>query len=534
MFPSGAIFMIAPHLPGNVAYLVGIVHSRRAALMRLTIAFKLATAAILMVVLCLGTMAWVTSRNLEHGFLAYLNELQAQSLEDVRDELSKQYRERGNFEWLRRNPRALAALMDRRHREERVAGGDTGVDPVDEQSDPPPRDDPPPPHDGRPAPLPPPPRPGAPPPRNHGEVADPLGFGLRLTVFDQDGRPVIGPQNPEPGLTRTIEIDGRVVGRLNLMPVHQLPGDAARGFVRGQIRDLLWLAAALLTLSALLAVWLARRMLRPVAALRRVTQNIARGKFDTRAPLIGHDELAELAQHVNTMAEALEANEAQRRKVLADVSHELRTPLSVIRGEIEALQDGIRQADTNALESLHNEVLRLNKLVDDLYQLALADSGGLHYHKERLDLTELAFDLAESFQVRAAKAGLRLMTRNPGQILPVHGDAGRLAQVLTNLLENSIRYTDAGGTIVISLRADGVLAELCIEDSAPGVPDGAHRQLFERLYRVDQARSRNRGGSGLGLAICKSLVEAHGGTIVAMPSTLGGVKMLIHLPLERP
>ena len=503
--------------------------------MRMTIAFKLATAAIVMVVLCLGTMAWVTSRNLEHGFLAYLNDLQSESLDDIRDELSKQYRERGNFDWLRRNPRALAALMDRRHHEERMAEGDAGADPADEQPGPPPRrEDPPPTRDGRPAPLPPPPRPGPPPPRNNGEVADPLGFGLRLTVFDEEGHPVIGPQNPEPGLVRTIEVDGRVVGRLNLIPVHQLPGDAARGFVRGQTRDLLWLAAALLVLSALAAVWLARRMLRPVSALRLVTQNIARGKFDVRAPLIGHDELAVLAQHVNTMAEALEANEAQRRKVLADVSHELRTPLSVIRGEIEALQDGVRRADANALESLHGEVLRLNKLVDDLYQLALADSGGLHYHKERLDLAELAFDLAESFQVRAAKAGLRLMTREPGHPLMVRGDPGRLAQVLTNLLENSMRYTDSGGTIVMSLRAEGVLLELCIEDSAPGVPDGAHRQLFERLYRVDQARSRNRGGSGLGLAICKSLVEAHGGTIVAMPSMLGGVKMLIHLPLERP
>ncbi len=503
--------------------------------MRMTIAFKLAAAAIVMVVLCLGTMAWVTSRNLEHGFLAYLNELQVQPLDDIRDELSKQYRERGNFEWLRRNPRALAVVMDRRRREQRMAEGGAEADPADAQPGPPPqREDPPPARDGQPAPLPPPPRPGAPPPRNNGEVADPLGFGLRLTVFDEDGRPVIGPPNPEPGLARTIEVDGRVIGRLNLMPVHQLPGDAARGFVRGQTRDLLWLAAALLVLSALAAVWLARRMLRPVAALRQVTQNIARGKFDTRAPLMGRDELAELAQHVNTMAEALEANEAQRRKVLADVSHELRTPLSVIRGEIEALQDGVRRPDANALESLHNEVLRLNKLVDDLYQLALADSGGLHYHKEGLDLTELVFDLAESFQARATKAGLRLMTRNPQQPLMVHGDPGRLAQVLTNLLENSIRYTDSGGTIVLSMRAQGVLVELCIEDSAPGVPDGAHRQLFERLYRVDQARTRNRGGSGLGLAICKSLIEAHGGTIVAMPSTLGGVKMLIHLPQERP
>ena len=502
--------------------------------MRMTIAFKLAAAAIVMVVLCLGTMAWVTSRNLEHGFLAYLNELQAQPLDDIRDELARQYRERGDFEWLRRNPRALAQLMEQRRRQQRMAEEGIYGAPSDAPSNPPPqREDPPPVREGDAAPLPPPPRPDAPPPRNNGDGGDALGIGPRLTVFDVQGRPVIGPRNPEPGMERNIEVDGRVVGRLNLMPVHQLSGDSARGFVRGQTRDLMWLAAALLMLSALAAVVLARHLLRPVAALRSVTQSIARGKFDTRAPMMGRDELAELAQHVNTMAEALEANERQRRKVLADVSHELRTPLSVIRGEIEALQDGIRRADANALESLHGEVLRLNKLIDDLYQLALADSGGLHYHKERVDLAELVREIGENFQVRAAKAGLRLMLRDPGQGLPVHGDPGRLAQVFSNLLENSIRYTDAGGSIVLAARIDGVLAEVSIEDSAPGVPDGVHKQLFDRLYRVDQARSRNRGGSGLGLAICKSLIEAHGGTIAAMPSTLGGVKMLVHLPLER-
>ncbi|HEX8955921.1 MAG TPA: HAMP domain-containing protein, partial [Burkholderiaceae bacterium] len=290
----------------------------------MTIAFKLVAAAIVMVVLCLGTMAWITSRNLEHGFLAYLNELQSQPLDDIRDELAKQYRERGDFEWLRRNPRALAQLLDRRRHEQRMATGETGDEAPNAPLGPPPGADPPPARDGRPAPPPPLARTDAPPPRPNGAVSDPLGFGLRLTVFDEQGQPLIGPRNPEPGISRTVEVDGRVVGRLNLMPVHQLPGEAARGFVRGQVRELLWLAAALLALSTLAAVLFAQRLLRPVAALRRVTQSIARGRFDTRVPLIGHDELAELAQHVNAMAEALEANERQRRKVLADVSHELR------------------------------------------------------------------------------------------------------------------------------------------------------------------------------------------------------------------
>jgi two-component system sensor histidine kinase BaeS len=520
--------------------------------MRITIAKKLAFAVIAMVVLSVGAMAWITSKNLERGFIAYLNELQAEHLEQVREILAEQYRTHGNFDWLRGNPRLLNDLVASRtgdiHPElDQPPPRADGPPPRREDDDrpPPPDDDrPPPPDDDRRPP------PGAlrripygpeattqqqPPPRNPARPppADPFGFGPRLSFQDADGHHIIGPPNPGPGLVRTVEVDGRVVGTLTLIPLRQIPSTNAIVFVRDQIRDILWLAAILILLSALLAIWLARRLLRPVAALRGVTEQIAQGKLDARAPVIGRDELANLAEHVNAMAQALETNEQQRRKMLADVSHELRTPLTVIRGEIEALQDGIRQADDKALESLHVEVLCLNKLVDDLHQLALADAGDLHYARDQVDLVHLVGDVAERFKPRAEKAGLNLMTKLPAKALPVHADTGRLTQVVTNLLENSVRYTDSGGNIVVSLRQDGRHAELCIEDSAPGVPDGAHVRLFERLYRVDQARSRGRGGSGLGLSICKSLIEAHHGKIVAMPSSLGGLKLLIRLPLSR-
>jgi len=515
--------------------------------MRPSIALKLSVAMIAMVVLSIGTMAWITSRNLERGFIDYLNELQAQHLDQVHDILLEQYRLRGDFEWLRGDPHALSDL---------VAARNGDIHP--EADDPPPRRDrPPPPREVGGPPqtreaggppqddLDPPPRfapgsgygppPDRPQPRRFNRrppPADPFGFGPRLSLRDADGTPVIGPPNPPQGIVRLIEVDGRVVGTLNLTPLRQLPAASAIGFVRGQIRDILWLAAGLILCSGLLAVWLARRLLRPVAALRKVTEDIARGKLDARAPIIGRDELAELAQHVNNMAQSLEQNERQRRKMLSDVSHELRTPLTVIRGEIEALLDGIRQADPAALDSLHVEVLRLNKLVDDLHQLALVDAGDLHYARRHIDMVELVDDVAQRFKPRAEKAGLTLLTRLPERALALHADADRLAQVVTNLVENSVRYTDSGGSIVLSLRQEGSKAELTIEDSAPGVPEGMHAKLFERLYRVDQARSRNRGGSGLGLSICKALIEAHQGRIVAMPSTLGGLKIVIQLPLS--
>jgi two-component system sensor histidine kinase BaeS len=500
-------------------------------MMRLTIAKKIALAVIGIVMLCVGTMAWVTSQNLQRGFVAYLNQSQAEDLAQLGALMEQRYREHGNFDWLLHNRPALDALMIQirprfqsvdgvegppgqerqqfmRRRFERLHGGPPQGRPL---------------LDGRPPPRPP---------------SDQLGFGGRLAVTDASGRRVVGPPDLPPGLVHKLVVDGSVVGTLSLAPLVAIAGtsdaEMAISFVRGQIRAILLLSAVLMVIAILLALGLARHLLRPVVALRSVTARIAKGQFEARAPVPNRDELSELAQHVNEMAEALQYSEQRRRKTLADISHELRTPLTVIRGEIEAVLDGIRKADRSALESLHVEVLRLNKLVDDLHQLTLADAGDLHYHFETLDAGAMLASIVARFQPRVAGAGLALCSDLPPQPLMLEADAGRLTQVVINLLENSCRYTDAGGKIVLSLTVYVGIAEICLEDSAPGVPPEAHAKLFERLYRVDQARSRESGGNGLGLSICKVLVEAHGGKISAMASGLGGVKMLIRLPLQGP
>lgn len=194
--------------------------------------------------------------------------------------------------------------------------------------------------------------------------------------------------------------------------------------------------------------------------------------------------------------------------------------------------DGIRNADAGALESLHAEVLRLNKLVEDLHQLTLADSGGLSFEWRCHDLRELAEPVLERFRTRAAAAGLRLSWHLPDAPVAVRADSDRLTQVLVNLLENSVRYTDRGGSIDVKLQTDGGSAVLTIDDSAPGIPAEDHARIFERLYRVDSARSRENGGSGLGLAICKAMADAHGGSLEAAASPLGGVRMTLRLPLS--
>ncbi len=527
--------------------------------MRLTIAVKIALAMVAIVIVCIATMAVVTSSNLQRGFIAYLNAMQTQDLDALRDVLAERYRKEGDFEWLRRQPRVLRELLEQiKPQIQTEPDGRARRRPAD---GPPPRpsdapaprsDDPamarlgygmrqPARMDGRDemrARL----RDDGADPRGAAPALadppagprDPMGFASRISIVDAQGRPLIGPPDFPPGIERAIVVDGTTVGRVRLLPLRQASGASANagGFVREQLRDMLWLALGVCLLATLAAAALARHLLRPVAALRSVTEKLARGEFDARAPVLSRDELAELAEHVNAMAQALERSEQQRRTMLADISHELRTPLTVIRGEVEALQDGIRKADTRALASLHAEVLHLNQLVDDLHQLALADAGELHFAWQSVDLGQLLLPLLERYQGRAQAVGLQLRWALPQRPVTLMGDPGRLTQVLSNLLENSLRYTDHGGRIVVTLARQGDQAELVVDDSTPGVPPQQHARIFDRLYRVDQARSRVRGGSGLGLSICKVLVEAHGGSIVALPSVLGGIKMQILLPLD--
>ncbi len=497
----------------------------------MSIARKIALAMIGIVILCIGTMAWLSTVNLQRGFIAYLNEVQAQDMEQVSKLLAEHYRREGSFDSLRHQRARFRDLLEQLNPQIQPAA----------DNPPPPREHGHPPgrawpeeEDGRGGGMRPPHRAPPPPPPAQ---RDPMSFAARLTVKDMAGVSVIGPPDPPPGIERDIVVDGVKVGSISLLPLRHASRDntSAAGFLRDQLVDMLWLAGILLAVAVAAAFWLARHLLRPVPALQQATARLARGDFSARAEVRGRDELADLARHVNEMAQELEQSDRKRRQMLSDISHELRTPLTVIRGEIEALQDGIRKAGPEALQSLHAEVLRLNQLVEDLHQLMLADAGELACHMVGIQFGAAVRPVLERYRGRAEAAGLALDWQLPQPDLAVRADPGRIGQVLVNLLENSVRYTDRGGAIRVTLAREGGNAVLTVDDSAPGVPPGAHRQLFERLYRVDASRQRQEGaanGSGLGLAICKALVTAHGGSIEAQPSPLGGLQVRLVLPLE--
>jgi two-component system sensor histidine kinase BaeS len=214
------------------------------------------------------------------------------------------------------------------------------------------------------------------------------------------------------------------------------------------------------------------------------------------------------------------------------MAHELRTPLAIISGELEAMSDGVRPLDREQLDSVRDEVNQLSALVNDLHSLTLTDSGALAYKMQRVDLGELVQLTVDSFRGQAAGKDLELAYSSPPQGVCLQGDEQRLRQLLRNLLDNSVRYTDAGGKIIVMLEKDRQQARLTISDSTPGASRDECERLFDRLYRLEGSRNRNSGGSGLGLAICRNIVEAHGGQISAQPGPDGGLLITATLPLD--
>ena len=355
----------------------------------------------------------------------------------------------------------------------------------------------------------------------------------RLVLVDASGSRVVGNVDvPADAPTVSIDYDGRVVGTLHLAPQPRLSEAADIAFAHAQLRNALIAAMAVLAGALVLAFALARGLLKPVHALADGTRALAAGDYARRLAVERRDELGALAEDFNHLAATLEQHRDARRRWGADIAHELRTPLSVLRGEIHALQDGVRAPTPAALDSLQAECARLGALIEDLYQLSLADAGALEYRFERIDLGEVVRDALDLQQRACADAGLALEVAIAGSI-HVRADAHRIAQLIDNLLANARRYTDAPGRIRVELTATHDGARIVVEDTAPGVPADALPRLFDRLFRVEASRSRAAGGAGLGLAICRAIVEAHGGSIDAGPSALGGLCITVDLPGDR-
>lgn len=354
-----------------------------------------------------------------------------------------------------------------------------------------------------------------------------------VVLLDAQHEVLIGrvPRGSTLSLEVPVQVDGRTVGFLGTPRFLAIEADIDRHF-RSQQLQALWLVGAFaLALAIAVAVLLARSFTRPLERLSRAAHRLTQQQYDVDVDAERRDELGALARDIRELATTLSRNADLRQRWFADVSHELRTPLSVLLGEIDALLDGVRPLTPERIESLRQETVHLQRLVDDLYVLARADLGALQYRKEPVDLAELVRERIDAAGPAVEAAGLTLHLELPVTGPVVDGDVHRLQQLVDNLLANSARYTDRGGRLQVAIASRGREAQLVIEDSAPGVPDAALARLFDHLYRVDEARTRSAGGAGLGLAICRRIVEAHGGRIEAAHSALGGLRITVCLPL---
>ncbi|BCR06315.1 two-component sensor histidine kinase [Desulfuromonas versatilis] len=462
--------------------------------MHLPIKYKLFFTLLLTSCLVSGGMFLFIQWNFDRGFLNYVNQQQLAEMEELMPRLAEEYARQGSWQVIQDNPRVWEKLL--------LSGRDNRG----------------------PAPkVPPPPGPA---------LGPPPGKGARLALYDADRQIIIGPPDLPATNLKPVALEGQTIGYLSLVPPQELSEAGDLLFLEQQTQSFALVALSVAVLSLLISFPLTTQLLRPIKALTTGTRKLKAGQYQTRIQAAARDELGQLCNDFNSLAFTLEKNEQARKQWVADIAHELRTPLSVLQGDIEALQDGIREVGPKTLGALHDEARHLTRLVNDLYELSMSDIGALDYKMRRIDPLALFREAAAQNEARFAAKGLELRLDLPNQSCVMSADPDRLRQLFTNLLENSLRYTKAPGLLEVSATNSGQSLRIDFEDTPPGIDPSQYERLFERLYRGEQSRSRATGGAGLGLAICKNIVEAHRGEINAGPSKHGGLHIRLDLPLS--
>lgn len=380
-------------------------------------------------------------------------------------------------------------------------------------------------------------------------AADP-GSMMRppMLVFDSDGRLVAGSdgqghiRGSGPGGLRldtsralAVKVNDQVVGYVQFAGVPRGAGfrlSPETAFLQRINRAIVLSALSAGLLALLLGAVLAGAISRPVRELTTATKRLAGGDLGHQVPVRTNDEIGELAQSFNQMSTDLARSNQARRQMTADIAHDLRTPLSVILGYSEALSDGKLPGTPETFQAMHLQAQHLNRLIDDLRTLSLADAGQLSLDRRPVAPRSLLEHTALAYLPQAEARGIALQVEGD-EVPPVDVDLDRMVQVLGNLVANALRHTPDGGQVVLAASRQGDEAWLTVRDSGPGIPLEDLPHIFDRFYRGDKARTGDDGSSGLGLAIARSLVEAHGGRLSAENATGGGAVFTITLPLNQ-
>lgn len=311
-----------------------------------------------------------------------------------------------------------------------------------------------------------------------------------------------------------ITVNDQLVGYLLLNTAGRGALSATDQSFLDQLQNTLIVAALIASgLGLVVGLLIARTLASPLSKLANAAHDFAAHQWDRRVKVGGTQEMAEVSRAFNNMADSLQQAETQRRNLIADVAHELRTPLTVLQGNLRAILDGVYPLEKTEIATVYDETRLLNRLVDDLRELALAEAGQLKLNLSSIDLRPLIDSTVASFALAAEEQQITLETSITNELLLARADADRVAQVLRNLIGNALQHTGRGGRIIISAKSNSTGIEVSVTDTGEGIAAEDLPHIFDRFYRGDKSRARHSGGSGLGLAIAKALIESMGGQI---------------------
>ncbi len=381
-----------------------------------------------------------------------------------------------------------------------------------------------------------------PPPPHIGDKPPPHKAEGQYALLDADEKLIAGNYIDELDYTKTaIKINDIVIGYFAVSNRNKLTEGYEVDFIEQQQHYLWFIALLVMSLVGLVTFPLARHIVEPIKLITQGMHRLTQGDYHQSIELNRQDELSELSRDYNELALTLAENESARKRWLANISHELRTPVAILRGELEAMLDEVRPLTASNIASANDEVKHLQRLIDDLNLLTSTDIGGMGYRKQDENIVALIQGEAEKYFGYLADAGIELTLEFKQQEAYIYADKTRLLQLFENILNNCIKYSSAT-QLCISVTFEELIDKSAIknhnnviitfEDNGIGVEEAQLIHLFEYLYRVEDSRNRKTGGSGLGLSICRHIAIAHQGDISAHKSRLGGLAVMISLPLS--
>ena len=347
----------------------------------------------------------------------------------------------------------------------------------------------------------------------------------------------LAPKNPSPDqmATATIEVDGQAVGSVN---VWVLGSDTLLRSADEEFRNNSYQAMAIATVVAIVLAsccgfLFARGLVNPINRITKTARAIKEGNLSARTELSGDDEIAELGKTFDEMAESIENDRELERRLTTDVAHELRTPLMAIQSTVEAMVDGVFEADQERLETVNSEVQRLGRLVSALLSLSRLENRSTPMKEEVVDVGELISSIVATHEAFVADSGLSLTYEMEKNVL-VRGDADMIRQATANLISNAVRYTPEGGHITVKVSRGDIMAAISVRDTGIGLTPEECKMVFSRFWRADAGRARASGGLGIGLAVVKEIVDRHHGWVQVEGKKDEGACFTIHIPLYDP